>query len=200
MQDIKIWFSVIYIGIIFLIFIFFLSLIIKDCYNRNKFISAIERKLKNSEIIDIKDIVSMQEALSISKIMARKYIKTLHLKPDFDQQSDKLRDLIDKLQEDKPFDNCPIETRGILVKLKSILNETEQGILNPIVKSLEELNINREENRKIKKRSYIAYVVGMISFIMGGISLYFTLKSPTIDDIKITIQQTIHSELNNKSE
>ncbi|RRN01728.1 hypothetical protein EIM44_09415 [Bibersteinia trehalosi] len=198
MQNIQILFYSIYIGIVIFVFFLFLFLMLNDYNKKKKFITTLERKIVSNENIDVKDVIAMQDALSIPRIRVRKYVKSLHLKSDLDKYSERIRILIDKLQEDEPFDNCPVETRGVLVKLKASLDEKEQGILNPIVKSLEELNINREENKKIKKRSYIAYIIGIISFITGLISLYFTLKSPTTDDIKETIQKTIHLELSNQ--
>ena len=156
--------------------------------NKQKFISTLFKELNSKNSININDIKSMKEALGLDEFITRKYIKSLHFEEGIDRE--KLRLLIQDIQKEEPFDDCPIELKNVLITLENKL-EKDKGLLSPITKALEELNQNRKDLKKVKKQSYIAYLIGIISFIIGLLSFYFTLQSPSKEELKTIIELSI---------
>jgi hypothetical protein len=53
----------------------------------------------------------------------------------------------------------------------------------------------KSEQEKLKKQTNRAYVVTIISFVVGAISFYFTLTSPSAEDIAREIQAITNGQV-----
>lgn len=169
----------------------------KQDVNKAKFLDYFKAKFALGFDLTSKDVVTIGRAHDLSAALSRntlyKVIRDLETREDFD----KFRVLVAEIEKEEPFDTMPDEVKSTLLRISVLTHEfggeSDKHILTPITNILTKYQELLEEQRKIKKRSYIAYILAIISFIIGVTGLYFTVKAPTANDIATELSSSKNS-------
>ncbi|MGL6632215.1 hypothetical protein ACSZOF_01385 [Aeromonas veronii] len=106
-----------------------------------------------------------------------------------------LKKLVVEIEKEEPFDELPDEVKPSLSRLLKIIessqDDSDKHILLPITSTLNKYTELKSEQEKVKKQTNRAYIITIISFVVGAISFYFTLKSPSDVDIKRAMEQVL---------
>lgn len=88
-------------------------------------------------------------------------------------QIDTLEYFLDQHKNDAPFEDLPSEVRVQLIKLREVLEDTENAyLLDPLAEHLRKFNNdNIRERIKQKRWSFISIAVGVVGIFVGLIAL-----------------------------
>ncbi|MFA7022242.1 MULTISPECIES: hypothetical protein [Aliarcobacter] len=154
-------------------------------------LNNINKKLSSEINLTSKDIINIGKSFNLSSVSSKNIIYKL-LKETEDKDSfNKINKLIEEIEIEEPFNGMPDEVKPSLIKLSKIKLDNKDDIkelLNPIINNLNHYVELKSEQEKIKKKANIAYIITIVSFIIGASSFYFTLNSPTAKDIAKEIE------------
>lgn len=106
-----------------------------------------------------------------------------------------------EIEKEEPFDELPDEVKPSLSRLSKLIEKSndsaDKHILLPVTTALTKYVELKVEQEKAKKQTNRAYVITIISFVVGAISFYFTLKSPSEADIKKAMEQVLSEKASN---
>lgn len=194
---IVIWLTIVIYTILLLFIVIFIPFMIyKEKANQKKFKTRLIELIKSNNDLSIVDIKAMSNGVNISEFAARKIIDQLYYADKINLNS--IRNLREFIQKEEPFDGCSNELKPTLIGINEILinhgSESQKHLLNPIIPELKELNQIKHEHKKMKKQNYIAYVIAIVSFIIGSISFFYTVKAPSSKDIANAVVERINAE------
>ena len=134
-----------------------------------------------------KDIVIIGRAYDLSAKNSREALYRVYKglkKPD---EFEKLKALVSEIEKEEPFDTMPDEVKPSLLRLSELSyksgEESDKHILTPITNILTKYQELLEEQKKTRKQTNIAYMLTIVSFIVGAVSLYFAVTAPTASEI-----------------
>jgi hypothetical protein len=161
----------------------------------------IKNKLKNNVCLSPKNIVHIGRGYNLSAKKSRDVIYNIYANIDDPASHTALDSLVSDIEKVELFDDLPDEVKPSMSRIAKLIdNSTEisdKQILTPIATKLNEYVELKAEQEKMKKQTNRAYFITMISFVVGAISFYFTLNSPSDGDIKRTIEQVFSERLAN---
>ena len=149
-------------------------------WNRKKrekqFKTTINQFLDKDENLNLRDIISMREALDINEYQSRQIIKALYFDINNDEINKnqqitlkKIRLLQDAIEKEEPFEGCPNELKPSLIEIREIIKQHKPDnseLLLPLVKDLKEFNKMSQEYSKIKWQNKIAFWITICVFIL----------------------------------
>ncbi|ELV8675416.1 MULTISPECIES: hypothetical protein [Vibrio] len=134
-----------------------------------------------------KDIVIIGRAYDLSAKSSREALYRVYKGIKTPNEFEKLKTLVAEIDKDEPFDTMPDEVKPSLLRVSELSyksgEESDKHILTPITNILTKYQELQEEQKKTRKQTNIAYMLTIISFIVGAISLYFAITAPTASDI-----------------
>lgn len=175
------------------IFVFWMT--IQKKKNMESMKSNIKQKLSSSVSLSAKDITLIGRGFDLSPKSSRDVIYKLYAEIDESSSFSALKKLVVEIEKEEPFDDLPDEVKPSLSRLLKIIessqDESDKHILLPITSTLNKYTELRLEQERTKKQTNRAYIITIISFVVGAISFYFTLKSPSDVDIKRAMEQVL---------
>ncbi|NRF28247.1 hypothetical protein [Vibrio coralliilyticus] len=179
------------IVIILFIIIAFLS-VRKREVNRKRLQVDLKSKLENGFNLTSQDIVLLGRAHDLSPSNSRLALYRVY-KDIVDSDSfEKLKRLVSEIHKEEPFDTMPDEVKPSLSRMLELASnsssETDKHLLTPITNILTKYQELVEEQKKTKKQANIAYIVTIVSFVIGAVSLYYAVTAPTATEIAIQLE------------
>ena len=156
-------------------------------------------KLKAGFKLSAKDIVNIGKPFDLTAFQSRKVVYKIFSDAEDKESFERLKQMVQEIETEEPFDDMPDEVKPSLVRLSKIVEESEEksdkNILVLITGTLTKYVELKSEQEKLKKQTNRAYVVTVVSFVVGEISFYFTLTSPSAKDIAREIQKTTSTQI-----
>lgn len=192
-----------YIGVVIMFGLIMFWLSIQRVRNAEAMRKNIQAKLMLGIKLTSKDVVNIGKSYGLSAFQSRKVIYKVFRDADNAELFGIINSLINEIEIEEPYDGLPDEVKPSLVRLTKISKDSnEEGdkhILSPIINTLNKYVELKSEQEKLKKQTNKAYILTIISFVVGAVSFYFTLMSPSAKEIatemqSIESQKTIISE------
>ena len=134
-----------------------------------------------------KDIVVIGRAHNLSAKSSREALYRVYKDIKTPAEFAKLKGLVSEIEKEEPFDTMPDEVKPSLLRVSELAyksgEESDKHILTPITNILTKYQELQDEQKKARKQTNIAYMLTIISFIVGAISLYFAITAPTASEI-----------------
>jgi len=187
--------AVFYIAVIAgaIVFVFWMTIQKRKSMESMK--GNIKQKLSSSVSISAKDVTLIGRSFDLSPKSSRDVIYRLYAEIDERITFSALKKLVVEIEKEEPFDELPDEVKPSLSRLLKIIessqDDSDKHILLPITSTLNKYTELKSEQEKTKKQTNRAYIITIISFAVGAISFYFTLKSPSDVDIKRAMEQVL---------
>ncbi|MBK2258138.1 hypothetical protein [Francisella philomiragia] len=182
--------SYIFIIIAFIIFMSWIT--IQRRKNADAMRKNVYAKMKSGIQLSSKDVVNIGKSFDLTAFQSRKVIYKIFRDSEDEDSFDNLKKLVQEIEAEEPYDDMPDEVKPSLARLSKITSESNEEsdkyILTPITGALSKYVELKSEQEKLKKQTNRAYIVTIVSFVVGAISFYFTLTSPSAKDIAREIQ------------
>ncbi len=160
----------------------------------NKLERSIKKMIEKGVPLEPKDIVILGKAFKLGPKTSREPIYSLLSGCDTIDKFEQIKKLITAIEKEEPFDDMPDEVKPSLSRISKLIeasgNESDQHLLLPLHKSLSHYVELKLESDKIKTRVRLSILIAVVSIIIGALSFNQSLKSPTIDDIKLIFDNT----------
>jgi hypothetical protein len=163
--------------------------------NLVKLMENVSKKLAANVSLSAKDIIHIGRGFHLSPKSSGEAIYKLYTEANDPNSYAALKALISNLEKEEAFDDLPDEVKPSMMRIAKLIDHSgdpaDKHILLPITTTLNKYVELKVEQEKAKKQTYRAYIITIISFMVGASSFYFTLKSPSADDIKKTVEQVL---------
>lgn len=134
-----------------------------------------------------KDIVVIGRAHNLSAQNSRAALYRVYKDIKTPEEFEKLKGLVSEIEKEEPFDTMPDEVKPSLLRVTELAfksgEESDKHILTPITNILTKYQELQEEQKKTRKQTNTAYLLTIVSFIVGAVSLYFAVTAPTASEI-----------------
>ena len=171
--------------------------------NKDRMRANVMKKLTANVTLSAKDIIHIGRGFDLSSQSSRDVVFKLYADVDDAASFTTLKDLVTEIEKEEPFDELPDEVKPSLARLSKVIEQStdsaDKHILLPITTTLTKYVELKVDQEKAKKKTNRAYVITIISFVVGAISFYFTLKSPSEVDIKKAMEQVLAEKVVNDS-
>ncbi len=163
--------------------------------NMKKMMENVSGKLAAHVTLSAKDVVNLGRGFGLSPKSSGDAIYRLYAGTHDPISFDALKVLVSEIEKEEAFDELPDEVKPSLSRIVKLVDNSndpsDKHILLPITTTLLKYVELKAEQEKVKKQTYRAYVITVISFVVGASSFYLTLKTPSQDDIKKAIQEVL---------
>ncbi|ENM5799950.1 heme exporter protein CcmD [Vibrio mimicus] len=184
-------------GLYAIVIIAFLGLMVwsvrKREENRKRLQADLKSKLESGFNLTSQDIVLLGRAHDLSPSNSRLALYRVYKDISDSGSFDKLKELVSEIHKEEPFDTMPDEVKPSLSRILELTSnttsETDKHLLTPITNILTKYQDLVEEQRKTKKQATVAYLITIISFVIGAVSLYYAITAPTAADIATQLSQ-----------
>ncbi|MFM5181455.1 hypothetical protein ACEUAY_18015 [Aeromonas veronii] len=194
-EVLNLFMAVFYISVMAGAIVFVFWMTIQKRKNMESMKGNIKQKLSSSVSLSAKDITLIGRSFDLSPKSSRDVIYRLYAEVDEPTTFSVLKKLVVEIEKEEPFDELPDEVKPSLSRLLKIIessqDDSDKHILLPITSTLNKYTELKSEQEKVKKQTNRAYIITIISFVVGAISFYFTLKSPSDVDIKRAMEQVL---------
>jgi len=194
-EVLNLFMAVFYIAVMAGAIVFVFWMTIQKRKNMESMKGNIKQKLSSSVSLSAKDITLIGRGFDLSPKSSRDVIYRLYAEVDEPTTFSALKKLVVEIEKEEPFDELPDEVKPSLSRLLKIIessqDDSDKHILLPITSTLNKYTELKSEQEKTKKQTNRAYIITIISFVVGAISFYFTLKSPSDVDIKRAMEQVL---------
>ncbi|ARU90503.1 hypothetical protein [Pseudomonas sp. M30-35] len=194
-EVLNLFMAVFYISVMAGAIVFVFWMTIQKRKNMESMKGNIKQKLSSSVPLSAKDITLIGRGFDLSPKSSRDVIYRLYAEIDEPTTFSALKKLVVEIEKEEPFDELPDEVKPSLSRLLKIIessqDDSDKHILLPITSTLNRYTELKSEQEKAKKQTNRAYIITIISFVVGAISFYFTLKSPSDVDIKRAMEQVL---------
>jgi hypothetical protein len=158
----------------------------------------VSKKLAANVNLSAKDIIHIGRGFYLSPKSSGEVIYKLYTEANDPNSYAALKSLVSDLEKEEAFDDLPDEVKPSMMRMVKLIDQSsdpaDKHILLPITTTLNKYVELKVEQEKAKKQTNRAYIITIISFMVGAISFYFTLKSPSADDIRKTIEQVLEKK------
>ncbi|CAK1861907.1 conserved hypothetical protein [Vibrio crassostreae] len=184
-------FKYVVFGLYAIVLIVFFGLIIwsvrKQEENRKRLQADLKSKLESGFNLTSQDIVLIGRAHNLSPSNSRLALYRVYKDISDSGSFEKLKKLVSEIHKEEPFDTMPDEVKPSLSRILELTSnttsETDKHLLTPVTNLLTKYQELVEEQRKTKKQATIAYLITIVSFVIGAVSLYYAITAPTAADI-----------------
>lgn len=167
--------------------------------NMSMMSANIKNKLKANIRLSPKNIVHIGRGYNLTAKMSRDVIYNLYATIDDAASHAVLDALVADIEKEELFDDLPDEVKPSMLRLTKLVdNSTEfsdKQVLSPITRKLNEYVELKAEQEKAKKQTNRAYLITVISFMVGVLSFYYTFKTPSDGDIKKTVEEVFNEKM-----
>lgn len=171
--------------------------------NKDRMRASVVKKLTSNVTLSAKDIMHIGRGFDLSPQSSRDVVFKLYADVDDSASFTTLKALVADIEKEEPFDELPDEVKPSLARLSKVIEQStdsaDKHILLPITTTLTKYVELKADQEKAKKQTNRAYLITIISFVMGASSFYFTLKSPSETDIKKAMEQVLAEKVANAS-
>lgn len=155
----------------------------------------VSKKLAANVMLSVKDVACIGRGFDLSAQSSRDVIYKLYVEANDPASFEALKTLIADIESEEPFDELPDEVKPSLSRIGKLIESSsavsDKNILLPISTTLNKYVELKAEQEKAKNQIYRAYAITIISFVVGAMSFYFMLKSPSEGDIKKVMEQVL---------
>lgn len=180
-----------YIIIMIFAVIGFSAAIVTKKRNIKRMQDNIYEKLKNNIELTAKDIVFIGRSFHLSAQQSRRVIYNIYGKANTSDDFSRLKSLVVEIDKEEPFDDLPDEVKPSIIRLTKITSQlgedSDKQILTPVIQLINKYVEMKTEQENLKKKTNRANWLTIVSFIVGLISFYYTVKSPSATDIAAEI-------------
>lgn len=184
-------------GLYSIVIIIFVALIIWAQMKKEEKLRRMQSDLKDKITKNFKlspqDITLLGRAHGLSPISSRLALYRVYKDIDDSESFEKLKILVREIQKEEPFDTMPDEIKPSLSRISELTsssdNESDRHLLTPITNIMVKYLDLVEVQRRTKKQAYIAYILTIVSFVIGVVSLYFAIKTPSAAEIAQQLKQ-----------
>jgi hypothetical protein len=163
--------------------------------NMERMRKNVSEKLAANVTLSVKDIACIGRGFDLSAQSSRDVIYKLYVEANDPVSFEALKALIADIESEEPFDELPDEVKPSLYRIGKLIESSsavsDKNILLPISTTLNKYVELKAEQEKAKSQIYRAYAITIISFVVGAMSFYFMLKSPSEGDIKKVMEQVL---------
>ncbi len=161
---------------------------------KSKLKEKLQSKIKNNIKLEAKEIIEIGRGFELSSGQSIACLNQLYSNTDVKDEHDIYKGLLEDLNKAKPFEALPDEVRPSLARLTVLCSESQHEsdneLLNPIKKVLEEYKQIKIDHDSMKKRSYISYMVAIISLFIGVGGFWYAFSGPSKDFLKDELNKT----------
>jgi len=163
--------------------------------NLDKAQDSLKTKLSAGLPLSAKEVVYIGRGFEVSPKSSRDVVYKLFSDTNDPKQYAQLKALVSEIEKEEPFDELPDEVKPSIARLARLVEHSDdpadKHVLLPITTALNKYVELKGEQEKAKKQTSRAYLITIISFVVGAISFYFTLKSPGVTDIKNVLEEVL---------
>ena len=163
------------------------SIVIID-KKRSRFMKAnLKEKIKSKIELTASDVVNIGKAFRLTPYQSRRVVYQIFSEINDKESFYKLKALVNEIEKEEPFDDLPEEVKPSMIRLTSLASSSsepnDKQLLSPISHTLKKYVDLLAEQDLLKKKTNRAWLVTLVSFVIGAISFYFTVTAPTASDI-----------------
>ena len=166
--------------------------------NVERMMDNIMGKLAANVTLTAKEVVHLGRGFELSPKLSGDAVYRLYTQANDVESYEKLKTLVTDIEREEAFDELPDEVKPSLSRLGKLIEESKEPsdkhILLPLTTTLGKYVELKAEQEKAKKQTARAYIITVISFLVGTVSFYYTLKSPSEADIKRDMAQVLNEK------
>ena len=166
--------------------------------NLEKMMENIMGKLAANVTLTAKEVVHLGRGFDLSPKLSGDAVYRLYTQANDVESYEKLKTLVTDIEREEAFDELPDEVKPSLSRLGKLVEQSnepsDKHILLPLTTTLGKYVELKAEQEKAKKQTARAYIITVISFLVGTVSFYYTLKSPSEADIKRDMAQVLNEK------
>lgn len=166
--------------------------------NIEKMMDNIMGKLAANVTLTAKEVVHLGRGFGLSPKLSGNAVYRLYTKTNDIASYEMLKVLVTDIEREEAFDELPDEVKPSLSRLGKLIEQSKEPsdkhILLPLTTTLGKYVELKAEQEKAKKQTARAYIITVISFLVGTVSFYYTLKSPSEADIKRDMAQVLNEK------
>ncbi len=166
--------------------------------NVERMMDNIMGKLAANVTLTAKEVVHLGRGFDLSPKLSGDAVYRLYTQANDVESYEKLKTLVTDIEREEAFDELPDEVKPSLSRLGKLIEESKEPsdkhILLPLTTTLGKYVELKAEQEKAKKQTARAYIITVISFLVGTVSFYYTLKSPSEADIKRDMAQVLNEK------
>lgn len=166
--------------------------------NVERMMDNIMGKLAANATLTAKEVVHLGRGFDLSPKLSGDAVYRLYTQANDVESYEKLKTLVTDIEREEAFDELPDEVKPSLSRLGKLIEESKEPsdkhILLPLTTTLGKYVELKAEQEKAKKQTARAYIITVISFLVGTVSFYYTLKSPSEADIKRDMAQVLNEK------
>lgn len=186
---------VMYLVIIFGSVVFLSWMSIQKKKNIEKAKDCIRSKIIGKLSITAKEVIYIGRGFDLSPTNSRDAVYKLFSEINSIEGYEKLKVLVAEIEKDEPFDELPDEVKPSLSRVAKLIDastdSSDKNIILPITSTLNKYVELKAEQEKSKRQTSRAYMITIISFVVGAIGFYFTLTSPGEKEMKQALEQVL---------
>jgi hypothetical protein len=161
---------------------------------RSRFMKANLKEKLNSQIeLSASDVVNIGKAFRLTPYQSRRIVYQIFSDLNDKDSFDKLKILVNEIEKEEPFDDLPEEVKPSMIRLTSLVSSSselsDKQLLSPISHTLKKYVDLLAEQDLLKKKTNRAWLLTIVSFVIGAISFYFTVTAPTASDIATQLNE-----------
>jgi hypothetical protein len=183
------------------LFIFWMNIQMQK--NKDRMKTNVLKKLVSKVSLTPKDVIHIGRGFKLQPQNSRSVIFELYANADEPGPFEALKRLVSEIEKEEPFEELPDEVKPSLSRISRLIEQStdnvDKNVLLPVTTTLSKYVELKAEYEKTKKQTNRAYVITIISFVIGAVSFYFTLKSPSAADIKRAVEQAVIDRPENAS-
>lgn len=166
--------------------------------NIEKMMENIMGKLAANVTLTAKEVVHLGRGFDLSPKLSGDAVYRLYTQTNDVASYELLKTLVTDIEREEAFDELPDEVKPSLSRLGKLIEQSnepsDKHILLPLTTTLGKYVELKAEQEKAKKQTARAYIITVISFLVGTVSFYYTLKSPSEADIKRDMAQVLNDK------
>jgi hypothetical protein len=183
----------IYIFVILLAVVGGTSIVIID-KKRSRFMKAnLKEKIKSQIELSASDVVNIGKAFRLTPYQSRRVVYQIFSELNDKESFEKLKILVNEIEKEEPFDDLPEEVKPSMIRLTNLVSTSSESsdkqLLSPISHTLKKYVDLLAEQDLLRKKTNRAWLLTIVSFVIGAISFYFTVTAPTASDIATQLNE-----------
>ncbi|WP_462172223.1 hypothetical protein [Pseudoalteromonas xiamenensis] len=156
-------------------------------------------KIQSEIDLSASDVVNIGKAFRLTPYQSRRVVYQIFSEINDKEPFNKLKTLVQEIEKEEPFDDLPDEVKPSMIRLTTLTNTSsepsDKQLLSPISHTLKKYVDLLAEQDLLRKKTNRAWLVTLVSFVIGAISFYFTVTAPTASEIATQLKE-ISSEHN----
>ena len=194
--------GIFYVSVMLFAVIMFFWVTIQNKKRTKEMSQNINTKITSGIDLTAKDISHIGKAFNLTPYQSRQVVYKIYSDINEKSEFEKLQGLVAEIEMEEPFDDLPEEVKPSMIRLTTLASKSDDDkhLLNPISHTLKKYTELISEQTQLKKKTNSAYFVSVVSFVIGAVSFYFTLTSPSASAIAEEVAKQSQSAFVEKRE